>query len=68
MSAKLKKEIEDLQKLITSIQADQSIFYTEVLKIALVNDYIEIKDYLNPTPEEENEAWNQIDKERSDDE
>lgn len=50
--AKLKKENEDLKKQIQANLADQSLMYTNCLKIAFKNKYKEIIEYLNPDPQD----------------
>jgi len=48
----LERTIKELQKHIDSINADRSLFHTELGKLALKHNYKHLLEFLNFTPEE----------------
>ena len=50
--AELEGENRRLRNQINSLIAERAVFQTEILRVAVENDYIEIVNFINPTPEE----------------
>jgi hypothetical protein len=50
--AELEKKVKDLENEIKGLNADRSIFHTELIKLAIKENYSVLLEFLNPFPKE----------------